>query len=57
MKLSKATYHQRGQNSMPNALLPYKYEAAGKSALLTSFAGLPVFLDFLRSLHFDSVLR
>jgi hypothetical protein len=42
---------------MPNALLPYKYEAAGKSALLTSFAGLPVFLDFLHKLHFDRALR
>jgi len=57
MKLPHTTYHQRGKNNMPNNLLPYKYEVAGKSTFLTSFAGLPVFMDFLRGLHFDRVLR
>ena len=42
---------------MSETLLPYKYEAAGKSTVLSSFAGLPVFLDFFRSLHFDRALQ
>ena len=42
---------------MPKTLLPYKYEEAKTSTALTSFAGLPVYLDFLRGLQFDRVLR
>jgi hypothetical protein len=57
MNFVNTTYHQRGESSMPNPLLPYKYEEAKTSANLSGFAGLPVFLDFLHSLRFDRALR
>ena len=57
MKFPDNTYHQRGEVSMPNKLIPYKYEEAKTSTALSSFAGLPIFLDFLRGLHLDKALR
>jgi len=57
MNFAKPTYHQRGEFIMPKSLLPYKYEESKVSANLSSFAGLPVILDFLHSLRFDRVLR
>ena len=42
---------------MPQKLLPYKYEESQRSSALSGYAGLPVFLDFLRGLGFDRVLR
>ena len=42
---------------MPPILLPYKYEKGRETTKLTGLAGLPVYLDFMRALGFDQVLR
>jgi len=42
---------------MPQKLLGYKYEESKRSSALSGYAGLPVFLDFLRGLQIDRVMR
>ena len=42
---------------MPPKLLSYKYEESKRSSALSGYAGLPVFLDFLRGLQIDRVMR
>jgi hypothetical protein len=38
-------YHQRGEYSMPQGVLPYKYEEEKTASGMTALAGLPVYLD------------
>ena len=44
-------YHQRGESIMPQGLLPYKYEQEKTEGGMTSFAGLPVYLDLASVLN------
>ena len=40
MCLEKQTYHQRGETSMAQGILPFKYEEEKKTMGMTALAGL-----------------
>jgi hypothetical protein len=45
MVLDKQNYHQRGESTMAQGVLPFKYESEKKTTGMTALAGLPVYLD------------
>jgi hypothetical protein len=50
-------YHQRGESIMPQGILAYKYEEEKSISGMTSFAGLPVWLDLASVLNLGESIR
>jgi hypothetical protein len=46
MLLLRRFYHQRGESSMAQGILPFQYEVEKKSGGLTALAGLPAYMEF-----------
>jgi hypothetical protein len=54
IRLRHQFHHQRGESSMAQGILPYKYEEENKPAGMTSLAGLPLYLDLAHALKFSA---
>jgi hypothetical protein len=48
MLLLQRIYHQRGEASMAQTVLPFQYEVEKKEGGMTALAGLPLYLEFAR---------
>jgi hypothetical protein len=46
MHLTKQFYHQRGEASMTQGVLPFQYQVERSSAGMTALVGLPTYLDW-----------
>jgi hypothetical protein len=46
MLLLQIIYHQRGEASMAQGILPFQYEFEKKPGGMTALAGLPLFVEF-----------
>lgn len=56
MLLLQTIYHQRGDVSMAQRILPFQYEVEKKSGGLTSLAGLPIYLDLAHVMGLPSMI-
>jgi hypothetical protein len=57
IRLRNQSYHQRGENSMPQGVFSYKYEEEKTSTGMTALAGLPVYLDLASVLGLGDHIR
>ena len=46
MLLLQRIYHQRGETSMAQGILPFQYEVEEKAGGMTALAGLPLYVEF-----------
>lgn len=51
IQVAHQIYHQRGESIMPQGVLPYKYEEEKSVSGMTSYAGLPVYMDLASVLN------
>lgn len=57
LQVTNQIYHQRGESSMAQGVLPYKYEEEKSSTGMTALAGLPVYLDLASVLGLSDHIR
>ena len=50
MRFGNKNYHQRGEDTMAQGVLPFKYEEEASSVGMTALGGLPLYLVPIRKL-------